>query len=479
MILAKRILKESYTEERAQFLNKLLQASREGHLCLEVETAPLFPESILQEGKELIPKTPIVKDGNRYYLQRNWVYETHILTQIKRLQKPRESELFSSSLPLLPDQQKAIEKALQNSFSIICGGPGTGKTYTASVLVRFLAAKKENMRVILAAPTGKAASHLKSVLGEVEAKVESTTLHRLLKITPGETKLFSKRKIDADLVIVDEASMIDIPLMAQLLEAISNETRLVLLGDPNQLPPVETGSLFAEMGALYGSFLHQSMRTENRPLLEFAEGINRGEWIHSQYLLNWSFDTELILKLYQAMSSPISAEEPDPALSLKQFRILGALRQGPFGIDALNQGLLEEMRRRIRPGEWWAIPIMVTVNRPLQELYNGTSGLLIGKSKGGLQLHEGTAFFPHPVPHKMIPPYEIAFCLSVHKSQGSEFDRVLALFPEGSENFGREALYTAITRAKKEVQIVASPTVLSAMLSRKAIQNSGFTARQT
>ena len=122
---------------------------------------------------------------------------------------------------------------------------------------------------------------------------------------------------------------------------------------------------------------------------------------------------------------------------------------------------------------------MITSNQPEQDLYNGMCGVLIGKSRGGLNLREGTAFFPDSlkVPFNKLPPFETAFCLSIHKSQGSEFERVLALFPQGSEHFGREAFYTAVTRAKKEVRVVADESLLKAILLKRSMKQSGFIFR--
>ncbi len=483
---ARTLLQDDYSEPRAQFLMQLMEVSRQGHLCWK--TSEISPVSIASLNGA------VVQDGDRYYLRRNWDLETKILAEVSRLSatlnhSDYDEERFLVLLeqsPLLAGQREVVHHALKRRFALICGGPGTGKTFTAAQLVKLLAAscKKERYKVALSAPTGKAAMHLHAGIMTIPGvDFEAQTIHRLLRLSPGEYRLSSKRKIDADLVIVDEASMIDVVLLAQLLDATPSDTRLILLGDPDQLPPVEAGSLFAEMAELFGLFLKESKRTSCLKLQRCAQMVNRGEFdFDGMYRQDLALDASLAKRLFEIMQPICFWQEPNPEeclANLHRLRVLGALRQGPFGIDALNQQIVQEAGRHIRPGQWWVIPIMVTTNDIRQELYNGTCGVLIGKSRGGVFLQDGTAYFPQTVPYAALPPYEVAFCLSIHKSQGSEFDHVIALLPPGSESFGKEALYTAVTRAKHQVEIVGQEDTLREMLSKRSRKVSGFTERYT
>ncbi len=474
------------------FVVAVLKSAKEGHLCLRGERPQDLPEGLLEEGNTLFPKTPLVFEKDRTYLQRNWVYETYLLEQVARLNQ-RKGSLLEGSLDavieqehqLNEDQKRVVRHLFMHPFAIVSGGPGTGKTHTASIFVRLLAHRSEKrLRIIFTAPTGKAALHLQTAASRhlpSEVTHAALTLHRLLNIKPGETNLLTKRKVDADLVIVDEASMMDISLMAHLLGSIGEETRLVLLGDPNQLPPVEQTSLFPECNDLFGMKLTRSMRTEESLLHSAFDAILRGdESLFFDSVQMADFDEDLIDRLY-AKLTPLMTKDPiDPAPLLLKERplcLLNSLRQGPFGLEAVNRRILEKMDRDCKDGWWWMVPILVTANLPHLNLYNGTSGILIGQKKGQMRLDQGIAYFAGMEPFQDPPPYEVSFCLSIHKSQGSEFDEVVVLLPDGSESFGREALYTAATRAKKRWEIVGKKEIVTKLLASRARKETGFLER--
>lgn len=450
-------------------VRELILAAQKGELCVGWDSHASIPSSLLSEGHDenAFPHTPLVFQKDRLYLQRNWTLETLIISQTKRLlckipletsQKLEFQELLNRQKGVLsPSQFEAIEQAFLKSFAIFAGGPGTGKTYTAAHLIRVLASLHTKYKVAIAAPTGKAASRLEEVLLGSEKPesliCQTATLHRLLGLRPGSHRLGRTKRLDFDLIVIDEASMLDHLLMAHLLEAIPENGRLLLLGDSNQLPPVESGSLFSEMAHLFGSFLTQSHRMEKGTLQEVAELICKQ-------------DAEQALQRLKTQGCWIPWEE----ISIQRLadwlkpegrRILSPLRKGPFGVDQLNQGLKQALR-------WQAIPILIKQNDPKNQLWNGMSGVL----------QNGVAKFgDRSIPLGMLPLYEEAFCLSIHKSQGSEYDEVLVVFPPGAESFGKEALYTAITRARKKVIVASTEDTIRSALAQEARKRSGFSDR--
>lgn len=445
-----------------QTLLRLLHSAQEGHLCCHLEED--LPNTLFEKGV-------LIRHQSRLYFQKNWELESQVIKKITELWQrpipPFDPVRFQAALEaekwrLNAAQFAAITNGFEKRLTLFSGGPGTGKTYTAAAFIRLCVASMDRCKVIITAPTGKAAAHLES-----HVAYESMTLHRLLKLRPNMQKLQSQSFVDADLIVVDEASMMDGWLLLHLLNAIGPNTRLLLLGDANQLPPVEGYSFFPDLAHLFGQKLTHSMRTKETALRQIGDDILEGNGTNIPRLPWFSKAEPLAHWLCQKL--PTLTTE-DPALLLQEltrFRILSALRQGPFGVDALNQTIYAHVKNR---NPWF--PILINQNSPSQELYNGTTGVFVRGKAYFLINGEIKAF-----PEKMLPQYEMAFCLSIHKSQGSEFDHVLVLFGPGSERFGKEALYTAVTRAKKSVEICADETSFQLALRKKTNLHSGFRER--
>ena len=366
------------------------------------------------------------------------------------------------------EQCVAIVQGCLQSFTTISGGPGTGKTYTVGILIRlFTELVEKPCKIALTAPTGKAAANLQKSLERLRTPgefsgMQALTLHSLLKLgRKGEAK-----PIDADLVIVDESSMIDIKRMVDLFGAIQRGSRLILLGDPFQLPPVEVGGLFAELVAenKYGVHLSKSLRTDLKSIIEMAQGALEGD------LEKIPFHQEIGPFLEEALRfcTPPSNASPAELLSFfNRFRILSPVNKGRWGCEAINNHLFSKLPRI---NDKFIAPILITKNDRILNLNNGETGVLVCQTPGEYRAGD-VAYFEgqgevRAFPAVALPQHTWAFCLSVHKSQGSEFEQVLLLWPEGAEKFGRPGLYTGITRAKKQIDLVSSPETLKATLEK-------------
>ncbi len=275
--------------------------------------------------------------------------------------------------------------------------------------------------------------------------------------------------LDADLLIVDESSMIEAPLFAALLSAIPTTCHTLFMGDAKQLSPIGIGSIFADIEKKEESFsprayLHTSMRTEIAGITEMAKEVLEGNTPVSS---GWPSSEEAvgsILREFSSLSKYVLSDVPEDLRALFSLigerRILSSLRKGPYGSEAINAFLLREVTKQSR--SWWA-PIMVNASDDSLDVSNGEMGITIQSANGGsfLYFREGRL----RISSEQFHFWEYAFCSSVHKSQGSEYDEVLVLFPKGSERFGKEMIYTAITRAKKSVSILAEKDTLEKMMN--------------
>ena len=508
-------------------------------------------------------KPLILDNAGRLYLQRYWDYENKLARSIKkRITENSVSvdiELLRDGLaryfPFSPDapipnwQKAAAFAALSRNFCVISGGPGTGKTRTAAAIAGLLLeqSKAEKFRILLAAPTGKAAIRLKESVRETRNKLdcsekiknmipeEASTIHRLLGYLPGSPYFqYNKNNpLPAEAVIVDEASMIPLALMSKLLDAVPEKSRVILLGDKDQLASVEAGFTMNDICDAAGDNvfsadfrntyrhltgeelpassenkkkiydfavnLKHSYRIENKSAIgpasvavnsgnsqEFLEIIRNGppEQISFKEI---SDRTELKKKLGRQVEKYFlpyfNTQDLNGALTLfNRFKILSALREGYFGISSLNLMIEEIISEKLalhRKGPFYhGQPVMISRNDYRNGLFNGDTGMIWKTPSGKSRLR---AYFPsedgklREFSPTHLPQNETAYAVTIHKSQGSEYDNVLIILPDKiSALLSRELIYTAVTRARKRVEIWGSPEIIRYAVSSRIIRSSGL-----
>ncbi len=497
------------SEEQAAILAATMALARQGHLCLSRKAIrDLFPASV----QSILEKAFLTEESEWrklmhylhrkeecFYLPKNWALEQSLLFHLQRLSSQRVAGAFPSfelQKLLNQEQYNAVQTVWQHRVSLVTGGPGTGKTFTAAAIAQ---AFTNLEKIILAAPTARAADHLKKKMIScgVDPHILQNcgTLHKLLRYKV-ESATAEVPWLDADLVIVDECSMIDAPLFIALLAALPKTCTLVLMGDPNQLHPVGIGSLFSDLVVaplplpIGRAHLHQCLRVEDRPLLELAKALLKNEECEWP-LLNWVMDPVQPHLFYKKLWGYIEPFWPRPSANfpsretlmqlLHKFRILSVLRQGPFGTESINEKLVHNLFELAEFGDHYIVPIQVLRNDATTGLCNGELGILVQKKVTAASLHvakSGYAFFAsheEPFAVGILPQYEYAFCSSVHKSQGSEYEEVLLIVPPGSETFGKEMLYTGVTRAKKTLLVVSTAEILACMQKNHLRKQSGIT----
>ncbi len=458
------------------FFSYLSESYSQGHLFVEKTDKGLIPhleeldrDAALKGYEKLTTSPYIFVKGNRVYFEHAYTLTSECQALIEKLQTKAphlhvdqvqllaKVEALICAKTLLPEQGSAICEALKKCLSCIWGGPGTGKTYTAGWLVKLFLEDHPNAHIVLAAPTGKAAANLLSSINKVlpGAPLQAKTLHSLLGVKRIETKR-KREELPYDLILVDESSMIDIALYVKLLYSVAEGARIIFLGDPFQLPPIEPGQPFADLVAeqikkgLPGGLV-TTKRQENRTIVDLAEAVRTGQT--DQVLSHLQSNLKPIdsLNVKQLYNNPASTVESFFQLLL-ETRLLSPMRLGPYGTQVINQQMLDASKSPFEP-------IIITRNDYTLNLTNGSIGIIFGPY-AYFENYE-TPNVLRKIPKVLLSSYETAYCLSVHKSQGSEFGNVILLLPEGSERFGRKLLYTAITRAKKSLTIYSTPAIIS------------------
>ncbi|MET0344502.1 MAG: exodeoxyribonuclease V subunit alpha [Polyangiales bacterium] len=486
------------------------------------------------------PARPLVLDGDRLYLARYYEHERAIAARLRALATSPvadvgappalAAQLFPRASTAPDLQRDAALAARTRRFSVIVGGPGTGKTSTVVKLLALLvhdalAAGKPPPRSLLVAPTGKAAQRLSEAITRARESLaiddavkrgietRASTLHRALGPVDGSLTRFrhdASRPLACDLVLLDEASMVDLALMRRFLDAVPDGARVILLGDPDQLASVEAGGVLHDIcraaeqpdSALAGcvSRLRESYRyPKDSGIAKLAAAV------HAQRL-----DDVLAIaraglpdvachptppprELGRALEREVRSHYADLRArtlatrldALDHFRVLCAHRRGPASVEQLNPAISRALGRRdgrLResyPGR----PVIITENDYATSLFNGDVGVLhaqAGPKRELMACFRESAERVREISVGRLPTHESAYAMTVHKSQGSEFDHVAIVLPERpSRILSRELLYTAITRAKRSVSVYASEASLASAVLQRVERSSGLVMRLT
>ena len=541
------------SELAAQILQQLIDASLQGDSCIAVDQTQLAILGELAVSSEQAPNqiAACVYDSQGLALYRYWQLEQRLAAQICRLkQQTVQGGTSSYTKQLLEDPQQiaALDMVLRQGFNIITGGPGTGKTYTLARIIAVLNQSIPNLRIAMAAPTGKAAQRMQEALQNSfndpkllssglisnELRNQSTqTLHRLLGMGHQQQPRFhQKQPLPYDVIVVDEASMLDLNLATLLFEAVPEGCRIILLGDANQLASVDVGSVLADLQQVdalaenrvqlltsqrfsatakigqCARFIQAQCNAAKSSdvLAQFEQDIVQPSSLQpvaltakmpDQIQLEYIAAQNTPLEAYQqkllcgfqgyveALQCYLQAEEPIDEIqqvmhAFDHYRILTAVRHGAFGITQLNsyaEQWLNQQLKQVAIGNWYVgRPVMMSYNDYQLGISNGDIGICF---KHRSQAHQFEVFFPSlnkwVAAHRLPRNMQTAFALTIHKSQGSEFTHTaIVLDATAQKLLSQELIYTAVTRAKKVLSLLAAPDSLQQALTTRTVRCSGL-----
>ena len=459
------------------------------------------------------------------YLDRYWIEECRVAEDVLALAAARRSGSQPDVQRLFPDsfaeQRAAAELALSRALTVLTGGPGTGKTTTVARLLALLAEQAEldgrpRLRIALAAPTGKAAARLLEAVQAEVAKLDAvdrgrlpdltaTTMHRLLGSRPDSKSRFRHNRdnrLPHDVVVVDETSMVSLTLMARLLEAVRPDSRLLLVGDPDQLASVEAGAVLADLvegltaagdspvAALLTSHrfgesigtLAQAIRDgdADAAIAVLKAGGENIEWVETEQPAD-TLRKVLVPHALRLREAAILGDADAACEILDQHRMLCAHRNGPYGVTYWNRQLERWLSEQTDMPLWsdWYVgrPVLVTANDYGLNLYNGDTGVAVlrdGVLRAAMAGTGGTAEFATG----RLSDIDTMHAMTIHKSQGSQATEVTVLLPPvESRLLTRELLYTGVTRAREKVRLIGSADQLRAAVDRRALRATGLSRR--
>ena len=509
-------------------------------------------ETLAKGDEQIVVCKDVAKSEKGWFFTRVWDSVKAVSDRLGEMAseedlKGLEEKEFESAIrfkfPLKPGQQKAVRTVGKRRFTVVTGGPGTGKTTVVCAILRALMERKvvTGEDVALVAPTGRAGQRMgESIHDQCAAAVEmppeikhqieemsGATIHTTLGGLPPNWKYTKENKLPYKLVVVDESSMVDVHLMKALLEALPDECRLVLLGDKDQLPSVDAGAVLGDVVANFDERTVVELKESNRftgALADCARAVNDGNkilfeesvkklpvdgeaWTETlsktdkdnvnrvfYYELGESMSPAAFRKLVLEWVRSYGLLEDGGLVAVKDgekkgkvaelfkclecSRILTVVRKGPFGASTINDLVVTERfggRRPANPLSKVGVPVMVTRNTRERNLWNGDIGVTV-KGPDGMAV-----LFPRGdkvavCPVGLLPEHELAYAMTVHKSQGSEFENVMVVLPDDEKHplLNRQIVYTGITRAKKRAVIVGTEKALTAALERKIERDTGI-----
>ena len=449
--------------------------------------------------------------------------------------RPLMQKLFPAAATTCDWQALAAATVLRRDFSVIAGGPGTGKTTTVLRCLALLVARQPNLRIALAAPTGKAAARLlesihagladfpptcDSTALRAALPPSATTIHRLLGFQPQRNhfRYQADRVLPVDVVVVDEVSMADVLLMRALLVAVPASARIILIGDSDQLASVEAGYVLGDLCRAAGSdysaasaqwatelglavppaipqtsalaemvvHLRHTYRFANAPGIgAVAAALRSGDGAAVRAALGQTSadftrldhgagpDAALGHLLPTALACTQATDPAQAVQALQQMRILAATRNGPWGVRALDAWLEQRLRAAGAPDDRGR-PVLITANDAHLGLANGDLGVT-WREDGVDQAVFAVADGLRRIPLQRLPAHESAWAMTIHKSQGSEYGQVAVVIPPGDGPWlTRELLYTGITRARNQVTVVGTVDQIATAAGRSAARSTGL-----